>query len=212
MRLSLFFVILIIIWLAALLPTIYFEVVSLQVTHSYVLPSANCIGRLTSERWGFSTVREGLLMCCYLMAPWTIALMLWSKERIGWTIHILFGFVFAIWFLVNFFLDITDMAVANDPPNSNTFKFVNYARDTRWCTLYGGQPGTDLLCTNTAPCSGGGILIEDLRISNPFLFRFSINIFFFLFICMDIFYSFRWEYGIPSSLKKQLVATKKAND
>ena len=94
-----------------------------------------------------------------------------------------------------FILDVVDMSSANVAPNDPNFKFTNYARDFRWCTLYGGQPGTDLLCTNSGPCSGGGILIENLRINNVFIFRFSVNIFFFLFMLVDLFYSFKLSYG-----------------
>lgn len=202
MRLDTYFVIFIIVWVAALLPTIYWESVTLDVTHSYVLPSAACSGRLTSNRWDFQTVREGLLICMYLMFPWSLAFMIWTRERIGWLFHVLIGLMVLTWLIINVVWDVSDISVANVPPDSTDFRFVNYARDPNYCILYGGQPGTSILCTNVAPCAGPGVLVENLKINGPFLFRFFMNIFYMLLLIMILFYSVtQWEYG--NAPKKQ---------
>lgn len=180
------------IWVLILLPTVYFEVITLQVTHSYTLPSVACVGRLTSDRGEWSTVREALLICAYIIVPFATGLMLLGKDRATWILYIFALFVVLAWSFLTFILDVNDMVVANVGPDSSSFRFTNYARDSRWCTLYGGQPGTELLCANIAPCSGGGVLIENLWPNNPFIFRFSVNVFYFGFICLHLFYSFRW--------------------
>ena len=199
MKLETYFVYFIIIWLAALAPAIYWEVMTLDVTHTYVLPSAGCTGRLTSNRGDFQTIRECLLVVAYLIFPWTLALMIYTRERIGWIFHVLVGLVVFVWLAINFIYDLSDITSANVAPDDPNFRFVNYARSDDWCILYGGQPGTQLLCTNIAPCAGPGVLVENLKPNNDFLFRFGINAFYTLFTLMILFYSaFQWEYGVKS--------------
>jgi hypothetical protein len=201
MRIDTYFAIFIIVWVAALLPTVYWEVVTLDVTHSYVLPSASCTGRLTSNRWDFQTIREGLLLCMYVLFPFSLVFMIWTRERIGWILHMMVALIAIAWLGINFIYDISDITSANVAPNDPNFRFVNYARSPDWCILYGGQPGTQLICTNTAPCSGPGVLVENLKPNETFLFRFAINAFYTLFTVMILFYSgFQWEYGKSKSV------------
>lgn len=197
MRLDVFFVVFIIVWVGLLLPSAYWQMVTLDVVHTYVLPSASCSGRLTSNRWDFQTIREGLLFCMYFIFPWTLAFMMFTRERIGWIVHVLVAIIAVTWLGTNVILDISDLDVANVPPDHPGFKFVNYARSPDYCILYGGQPGTSLLCSNTAPCSGVGVLTENLKPSWPFLIRFVLNIFYTFLLILIMFYSVtQWQYGI----------------
>jgi hypothetical protein len=198
-----FLVVLIAVWLLLLLPTVFFAPTSLQVLHTYVLPAAAPIGRLTDDRWAFNNVREGLLLIFYVLFPWTLVLMLWSKEHVGWWTHLVFILLFWGWGLTNFIADIWDWSVANVGPSDPAFIRTNNARDSRWCCLFGGQPGTSDLCANSIPCSGGGILQANLVASNTFVYRFIANCFFMLLSFLDFYYILSWTYSKQTPLNKK---------
>jgi len=194
-NLNTIFVLIIFTWLTILTCVVYFVPLSTPVTHTYAYPSASCINQLTTNRWAFESVRIGLWLCLFSLVPWSIVMMMWTKDRLGWIVHILCLCLMIIWGLVIFSYDISDMAVANVAPNDPNFRASNFARDTRWCNLYGGLPGTSLICCNIAPCTGPGLLVDSLGYNGPFVFRFAINIGLILLMCLDVYYSSMWQYA-----------------
>lgn len=196
MQIKSLFILIIVIWLVILSISVFYIPLTLPITHTYGLPSAACINQLTSDRWSFESVRIAIWLPLFSLVPWTIVLMLWTKERIGWMTHIVFLLLMIGWGLLTFIYDLSDMATANLPPNDPSFKRINYARDTRWCSLYAGSAGTSTICCNSAPCMAPGLLVENLAINWPYILRFSVNVFLTLLMGMDAWYSFMWTYGI----------------
>jgi hypothetical protein len=202
MNLKTFFILLIVVWLALINISLFYIPLTLPITHTYSLPSAACINQLTSDRWSFESIRIAIWLPLFSLVPWTIVIMLWTKERVGWLTHLAYLMCMITWGIITFAFDISDMATANVAPNDPTFKRTNFARDPRWCDLYGGFPGTSTICCNSAPCIGPGLLIENLGVAWPFVLRFCINIFLTLLMGMDAWYSFMWTYGTPERKEK----------
>lgn len=151
---------------------------SIPVRHTYELPSTNCVSRLTSDRWTWQFMREALFVL-YLLIPMTGAFMIWTRSSTGLWVHVFFLFALGIWAIVMMSYDIVDITNANLPPSDEKFDPVNLARDKKWCLVYAGQPGTALICANTAPCMGPhvpAISAEELRVDGPFAFRVAFNV------------------------------------
>lgn len=167
---------------------------SLQVRHTYELPAANCANRLTSDRWTWEFVREGLFALFWL-APFSGLFLLWSRSRTGFWVHVVVLAALLLWGLVNVGYDIDDIGTANLPPNNPRFNPSNLANDKRWCLVYGGQPGTELVCAITAPCPAAQstMSFEDLQVDGPFSFRVAVNAFFIVFCFVDVVFT-AWTY------------------
>jgi hypothetical protein len=198
---SIFFFI-IIIWLTFLSVSYFYTPLTIPVTHTYGLPSAACINQLTSDRWSFEAIRIALWLPLFSMVPWTIVLMLWTRERVGWLTHFLYILIMITFGILTFAYDISDMSTANLAPSDPAFKRINFARDPKWCNLYGGIAGTSTICCNSSPCVGPGLLVENLIVNWPYILRFAINVFLTLLMGMDGWYSFMLPYGIPASASK----------
>ena len=154
----------------------YFTPLALRVRHTYELPAAACVNALTSDMWSFEAVREGL-MVLYIFIPFSICLMIWSREKVAWGTHLFVVVVAMCWGIVNFGFDINDLQHANVSPDNVNFRPENLARDARWCLIHGGQNNTALICANSVvPCSGPAVDPNDFRPSGPFIMRFVFNI------------------------------------
>lgn len=181
MKVTNFYVYWIVVWLVIWVPFRYWSPVRVT-RNTYQLPSVGCTNTLVSDLDTFEAVREGLFVL-FILVPFSVCYMLWSKER---RLHIVVSFVFLIWSVVMFACDISDIAYANAPPNDPNFKIPNLARDNRYCLYWGGQPGTSLLCANTAPCMGSPVDPQTFGINGPFLLRFVLNLLILLMIALNL--------------------------
>lgn len=189
---SRFYVYYIIIWIAIWLPMRYYTPLTFTVRHTYELPTAACTGTLQSDFDAFETVREGLFEFL-LLVPFTICFMVWSREIIGWRIHVLTAILGLLWSIIMFCFDIRDMIFCNVAPNDPNFNIANLARDARYCLVYSGQPGTELLCTAPGPCSGVAIDASTLMVNGPFTYRFGLNLLLLIMIGYSFFLSYIWK-------------------
>lgn len=154
----------------------YYTPLALRVRHTYELPSAACLNELTSDLWTFEAVREGLFVL-FILLPFSICLMVWSREKVGWGTHVFVTLLLMAWSVVNLAFDINDLRYANVGPNDTNFKAVNLARDPRWCLVHGGQPSTELICSNVnVPCAGPAVDPDSFGPDTRFLLRFIFNI------------------------------------
>jgi hypothetical protein len=161
-------------WLVAWIPFRFFTPLSFQIRHTYELPSNACTGQLTSDYWTWEFVREGLFVL-YLLFPFSICFMLWTREKLAWVTHLFITIVLLAWGVSMLSYDIVSLVGANLPPNDPNFRAENLARDRRWCLYYAGQPGTELLCANTGTCLGPAVDPNSFQINGPFMFRFIMN-------------------------------------
>lgn len=189
-------------WLIAWIPFRFFTPLSFRIRHTYELPSNACTGQLTSDYWTWDFVKEGLFVL-YLFFPFSICFMLWSREKIAWVTHVFITVILLAWGTAILSYDIPTMVAANLPPNDPNFKAENLARDKRWCTYYGGQPGTGLICANTGPCSGPAIDPNTFQIDGPFLFRFIMNCVFMASFIFSFWLAARWYKEIQVGLMKK---------
>ena len=138
---SRFYVYFIFVWLAIWLPLKYYTPLTFTVRNTYQLPTTACTGTLQSDFNAWETVREGLYEWLILV-PFSICFMVWSREVIGWRIHVVTAFFCFLWTILMLGFDISDMIASNVAPNDPSFRIANLARDTRYCLYYAGQPGT----------------------------------------------------------------------
>lgn len=154
----------------------YYTPLALRIRHTYELPAAACVNELTSDVWTFEAVREGLFVL-YILVPFSICLMIWSREKVGWGAHLGVVLVGLAWSVVNLGFDINDLKHANVDPNDPNFRPANLARDPRWCLFHGGQPSTALVCANVnVPCAGPAVDPNDFGPDTRFVLRFVFNI------------------------------------
>lgn len=167
---------------------------SLQVRHTYEFPVSNCANRLTSDRWTWEFIREGLFVL-FWFAPITGLFLIWCRSKTGMWLHIVVLAALLLWGLVNVGYDIENIGTANLPPNDVRYNPSNLANDRQWCLVYGGQPGTELVCAIVAPCPAAtsAVSFEDLHINGPFSFRVAVNAFFTAFCLVDLIFT-AWLY------------------
>lgn len=174
----------------------------LQIRHSYEYPTGgNCTGELISDRWSFEASREAL-MSLHLIIPFSICFMMWSREKVAWGLHIVLTIVMFCWSVITLGFDLSDMGSANVDPSDVNFRPENLARDRRWCLYYGGQPNTQTLCANQAPCSGDPVDPGTFGINGPFLWRFIFNIIICAMLLVNIFTVWSWRTMIHSGAKR----------
>lgn len=186
---------LVIAFLGVWIPFRMFIPMTLQVRHTYELPAAACVNRLTSDRWTWEFVREGLFVL-YLLMPFSGVFMIWSRSRTGLWTHLVLLFTMFIWGFVMVGYDIESIGTANVSPLSPQYNPTNLATDKRWCLVYGGQPGTDIVCANSGPCTAavGAVSFEDLHIDGPFTFRVAFNAIMLSFLAADfVFTLWTWR-------------------
>jgi hypothetical protein len=119
--------------------------------------------------------------------------MVWSREIIGWRVHILVAFLGLLYTIIMFGFDIENMIYANVAPNDPNFNIANLARDARYCLYYYAQPGAELLCTMTAACTGSAIDPSSLMVNGSFVYRFGLNLLLLIMICYSFWLSFTWK-------------------
>lgn len=154
----------------------YYTPLALRVRHTYELPANACVNELTSDMGSFEAVREGLFVL-FILLPFSICLMIWSREVVAWAAHVFTTVVLLAWSIVNLGFDINDLKHANVPPTDTNFRAANLARDPRWCLYHGGQPLTELICANVnTPCAGPAVDPDAFRPDTRFLLRFAFNI------------------------------------
>lgn len=183
------------IFLVAWIPFRVFTPLFINVRHTYQLPAQECVNRLTSDLWTFESIREGLF-ALYILIPFTLCLMMWTKERTAWRLHLMVLVALFCWSCVNLGFDINDMAHANVSPDSNNFRPQNLARDSRWCLYYGGQPRTELLCANTQLCTGPAVDPLLFGVDKWFAVRFAMNVMLLGFIIVDFWSMWSWKNDI----------------
>lgn len=180
------------------IPFRLFVPLSVQVRHTYELPSTACVNRLTSDRWSWQFMREALFVL-YLLIPVTGAFMIWTRSSTGIWVHVIFLFALSIWAVIMLSYDVVDIRNANVPPSDPDWNPANLATDKRWCLVYAGQPGTDLVCANTGPCMGPGVSavsFEDLRVDGPFSFRVAFNVILMVLMLGDFVFTLWTWWGI----------------
>lgn len=187
-------------WFCALflvtwIPFRIFTPLMIQIRHTYQLPAAECLNRLTSDLWTFESVREGLF-ALYILIPFTLCLMMWTKEAKSWRCHLLVLIILFCWSAVNLGFDINDMVHANVSPNDTRFRAQNLARDSRWCLYYGGQPRTELICANQQICTGPAVDPLSFTVNNWFAVRFAFNVVMLAFIIVDFWTMWSWKSHI----------------
>lgn len=152
--------------------------------HTYQLPQATP-GVLVSDYWSWAFFREALLPL-FLLVPFTGMYMIFAKHQISVTAHWVIALLVAIWLVIVMSYDIVDLQGANVPPSDIRFDPGNLARDKRWCCVYGGQPGTSLLCYINAGTCFPGVGVNELHVDGSFVFRFVCNLFFIAVCIFDI--------------------------
>ncbi len=190
--LSRYYVYFIVVWLAIWVPLRFYTPLALKVRYTYQLPAAACTNTLISDVSSFEAVREGL-MEMLILVPFSMCFMVWTNELTGWFVHLGTLFLGFIWSIMTFSYDIADMGYANIPPNDPNFRLENLARDSRWCLYWGGQPGTDVLCSNSAPCSGSPVDPDTFGINGPFFYRFIGNVLLLIMICFAFWLAKIWR-------------------
>lgn len=199
---SRFYVYWILVWLCVWIPLRYY-IIELRPRDTYQLPSTACTNTLVSDLDSFEVVREGLVVL-YILVPFAACFMIWTRESIGWRVHLVTALLGLVWALVMFSSDINDLAHANVPPNDPNFRPQNLARDKKWCLYWGGQVGTELICSNTGPCAGSPVDPNSFTINRGYLIRFVFNIFIMLLIAFDIWLLIMWKQTV---LKTATAAT-----
>ena len=167
-----------------LIVILYYCVLSFNFRHTYQLPVASP-GVLVSDRWSFNFVREWLFWL-YLIIFLSGPFMRQSRTRAGAGVHLFVLFVLFVWWGLNFAADWIVIAQANLAPGATNFDPANLATDPRWCCVYGGQPGTALVCAidiSVYACPAIGA--SQLTYNVVFVWRFFIHILIGAFILYD---------------------------
>lgn len=206
MRIQLFYVWFMAIWLFIWIPCRFFTPLYFSIRHTYQLPAAACLNELTDDWWTFESVREGLFVL-YILVPFSICFMMWTRERVAWGFHIFLSVLFLCWSIVMLGFDASDVAAANVPPGDVNFRPENLARDPRWCLYYGGQPNTNLICANSGPCMGPAVDPASFTVYWIFLIRFIMNILLLGMLVVDLWTVWGWKNMILE--KKQATSTVK---
>jgi hypothetical protein len=191
------------IFLAAWMP-FRFETPISNVRHTYELPSTACSNRLTSDYWGWEYFREGLFVV-FLLIPYSGLFMLWSKNTHGIIFHLVILAMLMCWGVINVAYDIDDMTRAQLGPTDEHFNEANLARSTQWCLIYGGQPGTELICANIGPCNATiPVTTADLHVNGPYRMRFCFLIFLMVMMAFDLGFTLSvwWPLVMPPSKTK----------
>jgi len=123
---------------------LYISVLSFNVRHTYQLPVTSP-GVLVSDRWTWPFIREWI-MCIYWLIPLSGLFMMMTRTKTGYKLHMFILFILFIWWVLLLLSDIRVLTRSKLPPNHVDFSSTNLARDNRWCCVYGGQPGTELVC------------------------------------------------------------------
>jgi hypothetical protein len=148
-----------------------------------------------------------LLLRLYLIVPVSGLFMIWTREkRNGWGLHLLCLIIMTV--ILGFVLgyDIRDMIQANLAPTELAWNPSNFATDRQWCLVYGGQPGTELVCANTGPCTPdppvtSPVTADDLSLDGVFVFRFVFLLFLFGFLIFDwLFSTVTWYRALSAWL------------
>lgn len=189
--------ILLFVFMSVWIPFRLFLPLTLQVRHTYELPSTACTNRLTSDRWTWEFMREALFPL-FLLLPLTGAFMIWTRSKTGLWVHIVVIFTLSLWSIIMLGYDIADVRNANLPPSHPSWNPALLSTDQRWCLVYAGQPGTDIVCANTGPCMGPGVSAiapDDLRTDGPFAFRVAFNVLLLAFCLVDFIFTV-WTWWV----------------
>lgn len=174
-------------FIAVWLPFRMYLPATMHFRHTYELPAANCVNRLTSDLWSWEWLRETLIVF-NLLLPVTGMFMIWSKRKAGWGMHIFVLVCLIVWALVMVGYDIRDVGAANVDPSNERWNPANLATDRQWCLVYGGQPGTDLVCANSGICTAATSAVgpENLGLNPPFAMRVAFNVILLAFCLADM--------------------------
>lgn len=191
LKAEVYYWLLVIAFFGAWIPYRFFIPLTVQVRHTYEFPVAACSNRLTSDRWTWEFIREGLFPL-FLLVPLSGLFMIWTRSKTGLWTHFTVIVCLFVWSVVMMGYDIEDLRTANLPPSAPLYNPSNLATDKRWCLVYGGQPGTELVCAITAPCPAAtsAVSFEDLAIDGPFAFRVSFLALLICFCVGDLVFTF----------------------
>lgn len=155
-----------------------------------------------SDRWSWEFIREGLFVF-FLLVPFSGFFMIDMKSKTGFWVHIFCLLTLGIWGVFMAGYDIQYVTTANLPPSVGDWSPANPANDKQWCLVYAGQPGTELICANPAPCPNvPPVAYTDLRVDGPFSWRVSFNAFMLLYIVVDfIFTVWNWRNALNAWLE-----------
>lgn len=178
----------------ALIVILFYCILAFAFRYTYELPVASP-GVLISDRWSFNFTREWL-MWLYLLMFLSGPFMRLSRSRAGAGVHLFVLLILFIWWGLNLAADIIQLVNANLAPNAENFDVTNLATDPRWCCVYGGQPGTALICAiNVMINACPAISAAQLRWDWIFVMRFIVNIVIGAFIIYDFFVT--WIVYLP---------------
>lgn len=187
-----------------LVAILFYCILTFCFRHTYQLPVASP-GTLVSDWWTWSFVREWL-MVVYLLVFISGPFMRLARNRLGAGLHIFLLFVLLVWWVVNLSFDIVQLTRANLAPTEVNFDVTNLARDPRWCCVYGGQPGTALVCAiNVMVAACPAIGVSQLTWNWVFVMRFIVHILIGVFLIYDMIVM--WTAYLPV-LNKYLLKNK----
>lgn len=178
--------------------TFMYTALAMSFSHTYELPT-NSPGVLTSERWSFEFVRE-LLVGLYLLNLISVFAMLVYKTPNGRWINIASSFLLFVMFVVLFTYDIIALSNGQVAASVEGFVAANQARDDQWCCVYGGTPGTELICSvNTTNVSCGPVSPDQLTGNGVFLTKIIVHGFIGILLLWNFFYS--WSISTEATKK-----------
>ena len=193
----------VVIFLAAWVVFRFWTPTAMLVRHTYQLPAnpGPPPGVLISDRWSWRFVREGLYVL-FILGPISGLFMLWTRSRFGWGIHLGVLLLLSVWLVVQLVFDAIDLAYANAAPTDPNWDPDNLATDNRWCCVYGGQPGTQNVCANVAPCTPGSLSANELRYDGTYVLRFAFTLLLFALITVvdTIFTAALWRRALNAWL------------
>lgn len=190
-RIGLSYAYFIVVWCLIWIPMRFLTVNTFPFRNTYQLPSDACTQTLVTDFWSYDWVREQLVVL-YNLYPLSICFMLFTREKVGFWQHVLIMFLVLALGLMTFISDIPTLIYANVPPSDPNFNIANMARSTQWCLYYGGQPGTEFLCTYVGNCTGAAVDPETFGIYWYFLLRVVCNGLLTLLLVIDLGYMMAW--------------------
>lgn len=132
------------------------------------------------------------MLILYYLYPLSICLMVFTREQVGFWQHVAIMFIVGAWGILMFGYDIPTLMYANVPPSDPNFQLTNMARSPQWCLYYGGQPGTEYLCTFVGNCTGAAVDPQTLGVYWFFMIRVVLNALLVLLLVVDLGYMGIW--------------------
>ena len=170
-----------------------FAAPTINVRHSYELPTTACLNQLTSDLWGWEFMQQRFF-ALFLLIPLSGLFMIWSKRGTGIWAHFFVIFLLLLWGIVILGYDIKHITTANLAPTDVKFNPSNLATDKRFCLVYAGSPGTELLCHITTPCNATAVDPNSLHVDGTFMWHTAMDALMVCFALTDfVFTLYTWR-------------------